>query len=111
MGRGIVSDKTPEILALQNRRREVESVNNAAIMRQHAAAEELRQIDLKIQEVSNSSKATAKTKMAETVAKIASLISECEDLATEAGIDFSLENLGYMTEDEALNNGWSSSSC
>ena len=112
MSRGIVRDYTvADVTALQKRKEELEAVINGEIARRRTAETELFTINEKIQQLGEFSKATAKTKMAETVAKIASLIGECEDLATEAGIEFSLENLGYMTEDEALNNGWSSSNC
>ncbi len=56
-------------------------------------------------------KRIATQKLAENKAKIEELIDECEYLSHQLGIDFSLEDFGYMTEDEALDAGWSSSSC
>jgi len=100
-----------DLRALQNRARELNGIIQAESLRRSAAQEELRQIDIHIRELDRVSKQTAKASMQEKVEKIKTIIKECQAIATEANIEFSLSDIGYMTEDEMLDNGWQSSSC
>src|SRR5271168_86877 len=100
MTRGIVSNITPALSALQERKNELNKVLEAAVAKQNVTVVAIRNIDQEIDQLSRASKQTAAVKIKETTDNIAALIVECEKLADSVGLNFSLQDLGYMTRDE-----------
>ena|SRR5277367_3856659 len=109
MSRGIVSE--PSLTALETRKKELQQALVEGNQRVSAAAQEIRDLEIKIQAVRQAPKQAAMKTISDNVEKIGELISECTKLSKEAGVPFSLEDLGYLNEDEMADRGWSDSNC
>jgi len=109
MPRGIVSE--PSLTALETRKKELQQALTEGNQRVSAAAQEIRDLEVKIQAIRQAPKQAAMKTIADNIEKIEELISVCTALSKEAGVPFSLEDIGYLTQDEMYDRGWSDSNC
>jgi uncharacterized protein involved in exopolysaccharide biosynthesis len=100
-----------QLATLKKRRDEFVNILAKRETLQRATREEIDAIDAQIAQEIASSRQSIQTKIDEGRKQIHALIEECQALSADIGVDFSLQDIGYMTEVEAGDSHWISSSC